>query len=62
MNSEERFVIVTGAAGGIGSALVEILVDDGDTILAVDLPGTGVASISGRFANAHGFECDTRRA
>jgi NAD(P)-dependent dehydrogenase (short-subunit alcohol dehydrogenase family) len=58
VNSEERFVIVTGAAGGIGSALVEILVDDGDTILAVDLPGTGVASISGRFANAHGFECD----
>lgn len=32
-------VIVTGAAGGIGRAVVRALVEDGQTVLAADLPG-----------------------
>ena len=39
-----RIVIVTGADGGIGSALVGRFLDDGDTVVALDRgPGTAVA-------------------
>lgn len=37
-------VIVTGAAGGIGSAVVEALAERGETVLAVDLPGSDWAA------------------
>jgi NAD(P)-dependent dehydrogenase (short-subunit alcohol dehydrogenase family) len=55
-----RIVIVTGAAGGIGRALCEILSGDGDTVVAVDLPGTGVAEQAAALpGQGHlGVECD----
>jgi 3-oxoacyl-[acyl-carrier protein] reductase len=36
----DRTALVTGAAGGIGSATVRRLADEGATVLAVDLPGS----------------------
>jgi NAD(P)-dependent dehydrogenase (short-subunit alcohol dehydrogenase family) len=57
-----RIVIVTGAAGGIGRALVEILAQDGDTVVAVDLPGTGVIELANSLEGRHlGVECDVSR-
>ncbi len=42
-----RRVIVTGAAGGIGRAIVEALADSGCRIAACEHPGADVASING---------------
>ncbi len=59
MKDQGRIVLVTGAAGGIGRALVEILVGDGDTIIAVDLPGTDVVAFASGFGGSHlGVECN----
>ena len=42
MNPEGRIAVVTGAAGGIGGALVAELADRGArNVIAADLPGTG---------------------
>lgn len=58
-DDRRRVVIVTGAAGGIGQALVERLGADGDIVIAVDLPGTPVAAIAeGLGAGHRGVECD----
>lgn len=43
MKQEGRVVVITGAAGGIGRALVDIVAADGDIVIAVDLPGSGVS-------------------
>ncbi|RUU14017.1 SDR family oxidoreductase [Mesorhizobium sp. USDA-HM6] len=57
-----RIVIITGAAGGIGRALVEILARDGDTVVAVDLPGSGVVELARDLGHPHlGLECDISR-
>ncbi|BCM17601.1 SDR family oxidoreductase [Mesorhizobium sp. J8] len=57
-----RIVIITGAAGGIGRALAEILARDGDTVIAVDLPGSGVIELARRLGHPHvGLECDVSR-
>src|SRR5947209_6970673 len=59
MQSEGRVVIVTGAAGGIGKALLEAFHREGATIAAVDLPGTNVNEIAEALATRHaGFACD----
>lgn len=42
-----RRVIVTGAAGGIGRAIVESLAENGCPVAACDLPGTDVAAVNG---------------
>lgn len=61
-NDRSRVVIVTGAAGGIGRALVELLAAAGDTVVAVDLPGTHVAEVAAQFGDRHaGVECDISR-
>lgn len=62
MESTARVVVVTGAAGGIGRALSEILAADGDTVVAVDLLGTGVTEFAAGLPGRHfGLECDVSR-
>lgn len=62
MDLAGRVVIVTGAAGGIGRALVDILSGDGDTVVAVDLPGTGVVELAQAHGGGHiGVECDVAK-
>ena len=47
MNPEGRIVVVTGAAGGIGGALVRGLLAGGArTVVATDLDGEGVKRLS----------------
>lgn len=50
----ERFAnkvcMVTGAAGGIGSAIVERLADEGATVVAIDRDAEGLASLAARCA------------
>jgi NAD(P)-dependent dehydrogenase (short-subunit alcohol dehydrogenase family) len=38
-------VIVTGAAGGMGSLLVRRFLGNGDTVLATDIKGDGLARL-----------------
>jgi NAD(P)-dependent dehydrogenase (short-subunit alcohol dehydrogenase family) len=55
--------MITGAAGGIGRALVELLAADGDTVVAVDLPGTPVLALASELGGDHfGFEGDLSAA
>lgn len=62
MKQAGRVVIITGAAGGIGRALVEIVAADGDIVVAVDLPGSGVLELAGGLGHPHlGLECDVSR-
>jgi NAD(P)-dependent dehydrogenase (short-subunit alcohol dehydrogenase family) len=59
MQNEGRVVVITGAAGGIGRALLEAFHRDGATIAAVDLPGTNANEIVEALAPRHaGFGCD----
>jgi NAD(P)-dependent dehydrogenase (short-subunit alcohol dehydrogenase family) len=59
MDRKRRVVIVTGAAGGIGRALSEILAADGEIVVAADLPGTGVLELAVDLCGDHlGVECD----
>ncbi len=47
-----RRVIVTGAAGGIGRAVVAALADSGCQVAACDAPGTAVAEVAGAATSA----------
>lgn len=59
MQEPGRVVVITGAAGGIGKALLEAFHRDGATIAAVDLPGTDVFEVVGALGSQHaGFHCD----
>lgn len=46
-----RKVIVTGAAGGIGSAIVAVLVAEGAHVAALDVREEAVKAVAGRFAS-----------
>lgn len=41
-----RTIAITGAAGGIGRALVPLLADGGDRLLLIDVPGSGVEDLA----------------
>jgi NAD(P)-dependent dehydrogenase (short-subunit alcohol dehydrogenase family) len=59
MEKPRRVVIITGAAGGVGRALLEAFHRDGDVIAAVDLPGTDVVDVTAALGAEHvGFHCD----
>jgi 3-oxoacyl-[acyl-carrier protein] reductase len=51
---EGKVALVAGAAGGIGSAVVRVLLDAGAAVVAADLPGRPVAD------GAVGVACDLR--
>jgi 3-oxoacyl-[acyl-carrier protein] reductase len=44
MRLENRAAIVTGAASGIGQATAQLFAEEGAQVLAVDLPGKGLAA------------------
>ena len=57
----ERTVIVTGAGSGIGAASVKRLLDEGATVVAVDVTQAGVDAATGTSANpslVHGAVLD----
>ncbi|MDL2402405.1 SDR family oxidoreductase [Rhizobium mayense] len=62
MKRQGRVVIITGAAGGIGRALVDAHVAAGDIVVAADLPGSGVLELVRALDPVHiGLEFDVSR-
>jgi NAD(P)-dependent dehydrogenase (short-subunit alcohol dehydrogenase family) len=57
--TESRVAVVTGAAGGIGAALVNVLARDGYRVAALDLNGNGAAAVAEAAGPGHaGFALD----
>jgi 3-hydroxybutyrate dehydrogenase len=53
-----RTALVTGAASGIGAAIVRRLVDDGASVLAVDRDERGLKSLAERVSGIQTVTCD----
>ncbi len=53
LNLEGRVFAVTGAAQGIGAAIVETLADAGATVAALDIDETGLGRIAGTATTHH---------
>jgi 3-hydroxybutyrate dehydrogenase len=53
-----RTALVTGAASGIGAAIVRRLVDDGASVLAVDRDESGLMSLAERVPGIQAVACD----
>lgn len=53
VDSFNRVVMITGAAGGIGRALVELYAADGYRVIAIDLPGSGVEALVDELGPPH---------
>jgi len=59
LEKRRRVVVITGAAGGVGRALLEAFHRDGDIIAAVDLPCTDVVDVTASLGGGHAaFHCD----
>jgi NAD(P)-dependent dehydrogenase (short-subunit alcohol dehydrogenase family) len=57
-----RIVVVTGAAGGIGSAVCRRLADDGFTVACLDVRGADAEKVAADLPGARGFGADVRSA
>lgn len=58
MRLEGKATVVTGAASGIGRATAQLFAEEGARVLAVDLPGTGLAEAHTGKRNITPFEAD----
>lgn len=59
MKDPKRIVVITGAAGGIGRALTRLFADDGATVVAIDLPASGVDQVVAGLGDTHtSYTCD----
>lgn len=58
MRLKDRAAIVTGAASGIGRATAQLFANEGARVLAVDLPGKGLADTHRAFATIAPLEAD----
>jgi NAD(P)-dependent dehydrogenase (short-subunit alcohol dehydrogenase family) len=57
-----RIAVVTGAAGGIGSAICRRLADDGFTVACLDVRGADAEQVAADLPGARGFGADVRDA
>src|ERR1700754_2136041 len=48
-----RVVLVTGACGGIGSVLCRRFVEQGDTVLALDIDAAALKALTAQLGEAH---------
>jgi NAD(P)-dependent dehydrogenase (short-subunit alcohol dehydrogenase family) len=46
---QDRVVVITGAAGGMGSVLVERFLANGDTVIATDTKDEGLEALCGGY-------------
>lgn len=54
-----RVIVVTGASGGIGQAMLAAFSASGDQLIGVDIPGSNITQTMAEFgSHHHGFECD----
>lgn len=58
MRLQQKSAIVTGAASGIGAASAKLFADEGARVIAVDRPGTELASKFAGIPNVTAFEQD----
>lgn len=57
-----QIAVVTGAAGGIGSAICRRLADDGFTVACLDVRGADAERVAADLPGARGFGADVRDA
>lgn len=56
---DRRVVVVTGASGGVGRAMLEEFAGRGDLVIGVDMPGSGLRDAVQALGEPHFyFECD----
>lgn len=54
MSEENKAIVITGAAGGIGAACVKRFADDGWNVMAADIDGEGVEALAASFDGSAG--------